>query len=208
MPKSLIKLQTSLSKEPWGRSLVAFLRLTPILTKLLLPLMKSNASARPSPIFSSLTNHCPSGIASNLSLTCRRKFKAGSFWTSPLLPVPAQETRLPPLALWMSRQCVLAALLHDASGWGAEALLTGLQAVPWPCPQPIPQPCPQAAPSPVPRPPAAQAEPPRASPPAATCARRHLTASCCDLRMQKPNHLEGTSFLQLHSLKLGAALFK
>lgn len=108
----------------------------------------------------------------------------------------------------MDEQADLAALLHDASGWGAEALLTGLQAVPWPCPQPIPQPCPQAAPSPVPRPPAAQAEPPRASSPAATCARRHLTASCCDLRMQKPNHLEGTSFLQLHSLKLGAALFK
>lgn len=86
MPKSLIKLQTSLSKEPWGRSLVAFLRLTPILTKLLLPLMKSNASARPSPIFSSRTKHCPSGIASNLSLTRRRKFKAGSFWTSPPLP--------------------------------------------------------------------------------------------------------------------------
>lgn len=58
----------------------------PILTKLLMPLMKSNASASLSLIFSSLTNHCPSGVASNLSLTCRRKFKAGSLWTSPPLP--------------------------------------------------------------------------------------------------------------------------
>lgn len=43
--------------------------------------------------------------------------------------VPAQETRLPPPALWMSRHCVLAALPCDASGWGAEEQLAGLQVI-------------------------------------------------------------------------------
>lgn len=114
--------------------------------------MKSNASASPSPIFSSRTKHCPSGIASNLSLTRRRKFKAGSFWTSPLLPVPAQETRLPPPALWMSRQTWQPFCMMPAAG------------EPRHCSQacrPSPGPVPSPSHSPVPRlPPALSPGPP------------------------------------------------
>lgn len=133
-----------------------------------MPLMKSNASASLSLIFSSLTNHCPSGVASNLSLTCRRKFKAGSLWTSPPLPRACPRDPSSPSGSVDEQAGRPGSPSARCQQLGSRALLTGLQAVPWPCPQ--------AAPSPVPRlcHPAGRAPAPRCPGRAAPC----VTAGC------------------------------